>query len=56
MASSIQLYSMEIKYCDAWFVLSAPTKERLEDAFYALNPGVCFNARMIEKTKLTKGS
>tara|TARA_R110002153_G_scaffold40949_4_gene117042 strand:+ start:205 stop:375 length:171 start_codon:yes stop_codon:yes gene_type:complete len=56
MANCIQLYSMEIKYREAWFVLSAQTKEKLKDAFYALNPGVCFDARMIQKTKVTKVS
>ena len=54
MASSILLYSMEIKYREAWFILSAQTEDKLKDAFYALNPGVSFDARMIEKTKVTK--
>ena len=56
MASAIQLYSMEIKYRDAWFVLSAQTTEKLKEAFYALNPAIYFDAGMIEKTKISKGS
>ena len=56
MASSIQLYSMEIKYREAWFVLSAQTTEKLQEAFYALNPGIYFDSGMIEKTKISKGS
>tara|TARA_R110000824_G_scaffold16140_1_gene67227 strand:+ start:292 stop:459 length:168 start_codon:yes stop_codon:yes gene_type:complete len=52
--SAIQLYSMEIRVSEAWFILSAQTKEKLKEAFHVLNPGISFDEKLIEKTKIQK--